>query len=106
MCWFDVPVFIEAKETLTPDFTKSKSQKVKEHATDAADRIARYVESPLVLPKYITYHQAKKYLFVIYLATRDAQPDSKKSIPQAVIDKAQRASDRVRRKLGLKHHLI
>lgn len=54
VCWFDVPVFIEAKETLTPDFTKSKSQKVKEHATDAADRIARYVESPLVLPKYIS----------------------------------------------------
>lgn len=53
-----------------------------------------------------TYHQANKYLFVIYLATSDAQPDSKKSIPQAVIDKAQRASDRVRRKLGLKHHHI
>ena len=43
---------------------------------------------------------------MIYLATSDAQPDSKKSIPQAVFDKAQRASHRVRRKLGLGHHHI
>lgn len=34
---------IEAKETLIPDFTKSTHQKAKEYATDAADRVARYV---------------------------------------------------------------
>lgn len=35
--------YIEAKETIIPDFTKSTHQKSKEHATDAADRVARYV---------------------------------------------------------------
>lgn len=35
--------YIEAKETIIPDFTKSTHQKAKEHATDAADRVARYV---------------------------------------------------------------
>lgn len=38
-------------------------------------------------------------------STSDVQPDSKKSIPQAVFDKAQRASHRVRRRLGLGRQL-
>lgn len=103
---FTYTVYIEAKETLIPDFTKSTHQKAKEHTTDAADRVARYVCEEKASSTVCQIHMRITISDWSYVATTsDVQPDSKKSISQAVFDKAQRASHRVRRRLGLGRHL-
>lgn len=56
--------FIEAKEEITPDSSKSTTDKVKETVTDTTDRV-----------------------------TRGAQSDGSKSAPQEAFDKTQRSHD-------------